>query len=482
MKIIKRRFSLSIVSVLVLLVFALFVLLACNVFAQKTFTIEKIPKRDVVVAEFQSIPLEYELKIKNLLFVSDYYKFFSLLNVFVYPIEPILFESLEEKKIQLKIYLKENLVNKFPQKYAYTYYIKNSYEDYEDKFVFSLVKASDAFSIDVPSEISIQDKEIAIKIKNNLNADFDNLVFSAIHSDLIVSSENFSLSPLEEKEIKLKLNSEKLKTERAGKKSVKFVLAYDGIYGKKEENSFSFEREISITEYRNVVIDKKESLIFIGKKIEVKKTNKGNSPVEEKIEISVDPLEKIFVSTSEKAKVRKQGENYIYEFDFVLSPNESKTVRLSINYAWLIVPLVVILIVILIVYFSRKEGLVFKKEVKKVKTKSGLFALRVYLTIKNKRKSPLKEVALLDYLPLSLTYHEYGFTLPDKTEGNKLYWSLGELLPGEEKTISYVCVSKIKFEGTLTLPAAKLKYLDEKNRKIIVESNTASINITEEEE
>jgi len=80
-----------------------------------------------------------------------------------------------------------------------------------------------------------------------------------------------------------------------------------------------------------------------------------------------------------------------------------------------------------------------------------------------------------------MRHHEYGLTLPDKIEGNKLYWRIGDMLPGEEKIISYVCFSKIRFEGRLELPAAKLKYINKKGQKVVDNSNKATLFIEKEE-
>jgi len=445
------------------------------VFAQQTFSISKKPLRDVLVAEFPSIPLQYDVTLKNKLVVSDHYKMFSLLDVLLSPVSLIKFDPMEEKNIILSVYIKDRT----PGKFAYTYYIKNSYEIYEDRFVFSIVRASDAFSIDVPETIERFDKEIKIKIKNNLNVEFENLSLSST-SPLIASSEKFSLKPLEEKELTLVL-SDAIKKEKAGVKKIEFVLAYEGD-GAEGEN-YKFEREIVLEEHKDVVTEKKEGLIFIGKKIEIKKTNVGNTPLTEIIKIELSTFERIFASANAEGKISKQAGKYVYEFNVYLEPNQSATIKVKINYAWLIIPLIIVLIfVIVILVLSKEKNVVFEKTVKKLKTKTGTFALRVYLTVKNKTTQELKDVAILDSVPLSLKYHEYGLTVPDKVEGDKLYWNLENLLPGEEKTVSYICLSKIKYEGVMKLPPAKLKFINQKNQKVIVTSNVPKIFVSSEEE
>jgi len=464
-------------ALLTLLLCCSLLLLSTFVFAQQTFTIEKKPVRDAAIVEFPALPLQYDLTLTNRLATDDYYKMFSLLDVVLSPISLIHFNAMEEKTIPLVIYLKKKLPS---GKYAYTYYIKNSYEIYEDRFVFSVVKASDAFSIEVPSSITRFDNEIKIKIKNNMNFAIENLSLSS-NSPLIASSQTFSLGPLEEKEIKLVLSSS-VRDERAGVKKIGFVLAYEGPDAKKEENSYVLEKEIMLEEHKDIATEKKEGLIFIGKKVEIKKTNKGNAPVDAVAEVELNAFEKVFASANVKGEVKREAGKYIYQFTLHLEPGQSASVKVSINYAWLIIPLLVVLVIIVLILALSHETVVFKKSIKRVKTKTGIFALRVYLTVKNKTRQELKDVAILDYVPLSLKYHEYGLTIPDKIEENKLYWNLESLLPGEEKTVSYICVSKIKYEGGMTLPPAKLKYVDQKNRKVILSSNSPKISVAEEEE
>ncbi len=84
-------------------------------------------------------------------------------------------------------------------------------------------------------------------------------------------------------------------------------------------------------------------------------------------------------------------------------------------------------------------------------------------------------------MPLTFKYYEYGLTLPDEIKGNKLYWAIGEMQPGEERTISYLCYSKIDLEGAIVLPQAKLKYIDKKGKNIIY-SNSPSIFVEKKEE
>ncbi|MEM2932857.1 MAG: hypothetical protein QW622_01440 [Candidatus Pacearchaeota archaeon] len=452
-------------------IFLIIILFSSLVQAQETFVFKKTPVRDIIVAEFANIPLEYTLQVKNTQIFTDYYKFFSLLDVLLFPSDSIKFDGMETKDIKLTIYPKLRI----PGKYTYTYYIKNSHEVYEDRYTFEIIKAKNAFNI-VFQPLNYGDSELKVKIKNNLDIGFDKLIFSS-ESEFIEGKQEISLKPYEEKELTLKIN-EKLMQEKAGEKLVVFVLAS----GENENEKYRFEASILISEYKNIVSKTYENIIFIGKTIGVKKTNLGNAATKVIFEIPLSAFEKLFAKASaEPIEVKKREGKYVYVFESFLQPGESVSIDIKVNYAWLIIPLVIIIILALLVYFTMRQYIVIIKEARKVKTKAG-FALRVYLTIKNKTFSPLKDVALLDFIPLSMKYHEYGITIPDKVENNKLYWKIGEILPGEEKNINYICVSKLKYEGRLELPPAKLKYIDVKGHKIIKQSNTATLFIEKESE
>jgi len=440
-------------------------------YAQTTFSFEKKPIRNILVSEFSNIPLVYSINLTHGLPNSDYYKFFTLLNARIFPNTPIKFEGFETKTIDLIIYVDERT----PGKYAYSYYIKNSQEVYEDVFTFKIVKASDAFTFEIPNEINRDDDKFTIKIKNNLDVDFTNLTLE-IKASFMDEKKVVSLKANEEKEIIFDVN-EKIREEYAGKKKITIILAS----GKDDDEKYVFEREILLKEYENVVSKEESKFIFIGKKIAVSKKNEGNNETEVSVAIKVNAFEKLFVKANRMPdEIKKEGGNYVYIFKETLKPGESLEVIIEINYAWLIIIILILLIIALVYYYRTKERVIVRKSVKKVRTKSGHFALKVFLTIKNKTKKTIKEVALLDYLPLSMRYYEYGLTLPDDVKGNKLYWAIGELLAGEEKDISYLCYSKIDFEGKLVLPKAKIKYVDEKGKHIVY-SNSPSIFIEKEE-
>ncbi|MEM1535178.1 MAG: hypothetical protein QW199_00650 [Candidatus Pacearchaeota archaeon] len=466
-----------VLSVELSLIFSVLLFLATFALAQTQldgFIFKKTPIRAIGIAEFPDIPIEYKLNLKNLQIYSDYYKFFSLLDVFISPIDPVHFDGLEEKELTLKFYLKKPLE---PGRYTYTYYIKNSAGAFEDKYTFSIVSAADAFSFTFPTAISNEEEKIKIKVKNNLDASFDGLTLK-LESEILkngMAELQLSLKGYEEKEFEIELNKEKLQKARAGEKLVSCSL-------RSGKGEYEFEKIILLSEYRNILTESKEKTIFIGKAIEVKKTNAGNSRADVEAEIRLGGFEKAFAKAKPKpSQIKKVAGKYVYVFQSSLEPGESASFKVTINYAWLIIPLIILLIIAIAIYFGKREYVTITKEAKKIKTKAG-FGLRVYLTIKNKTTAPLKDVALLDLVPLSMKYHEYGFTLPDKVEQNKLYWRIGELLPGEEKRINYVCLSKLKYEGRLELPAAKLKYIDKKGNKIIKSSNTATLFVEREEE
>jgi len=442
----------------------IFQLVFAFAFAQQTFEIEKKPIRNVWIKEFENFPLIYELKIESSM--ADNYKFFSLLDILISPSQIYVDQS--PKTINLSIYIRKDLP---PGKYTYTYYIKNSKEIIEDRFSFEVVNAKDIFNFSIPEKITRDDKSLKVKIKNNYNLAFDNLTLK-IYNKFVDSTFDISLKPFEEKEVEATIK-ENIKEELSGSKDVNIEL---NLYGK----SYTFEKQTYLEEYKEIKTEQRVESIFLGKKIYVKKINTGNSVVEVTIPIELNSFEKIFAKANIKAnEIKKEKDYYIYVFKKDLKPNEVFEVELSVNYGWLLILPIIILLIIL-VFILRRENVEIRKDVKRVRTKSGEFALRVFINVTNKTKETLSEVALLDYLPLSLKFYEHAsLTLPDKIEGNKLYWVLGEIPSGETRSISYLCYSKIKYEGKMILPKAKVKYVL-KGKKYVKESNSCSIKVEEE--
>lgn len=439
-------------------------------YAQTSFSFEKKPIRTTLVSEFKNIPLIYKLNITSYIPGTNEYRFFSLLDLMIFP-QQDRFNFSESKEINLTIYVNK----RSPGVYNYQYFIKNPEEIFADTILFKIVKASDAFSFQIPKEISREDKELEIKIKNNLDVDFDKL-WIEIKNSFINEKKDFKIKAYEEKVIKFRIN-ENIKNEYAGEKILFIIISSD----EKGDNNYMWEEKIILKEYENIVSEEKISTIFIGKKIYVKKINLGNKDSEAVIAIQLNPFEKFFFKANINAdEIRKEKGDYVYIFKKTLKPNESIEIIGNVNYAWIIILILIIIIAAILYFILSKEDVIFEKEVRKVKTKTGTFALKVNLTVKNKTKQTIRDVSILDYLPLSMRFYEYGLTLPDQIEGNKLYWKLGDILPNDQKTITYLCYSKIKYEGTIELPSAKLKYLDKKGKNIIF-SNKASISISKED-
>lgn len=440
------------------------IILSTNSFSQKTFDISKKPIRDTIISEFKDIPIVYKLELNSKLEREDYYHFFTLLNAIILPNSPVLVSPNKTKIIDLKIYVKDRK----PGGYSYSYYIKNSEELYEDAFSFRIMSAKDAFSVELPEEISPKEKTLKIKIKNNVNEKFENLSLR-IESEFINEKKIFSLDPKKEKELLFKISKD-LRNVDAGDKLIRLKISSN------EDNYYSFNKTIKVAQYENITSEKNERFFILGKRIVLRKINNGNHNKKVEINFEVGPFEKFFFTSNVKPnEIKKEKGRYIYTFQKELKPKEKFEIIITFNYLWIALLLIMVLAFLIVIYIKKsQEVVVFRKEAKKVKTKSEKTAIKVTLKITNKSKDPIKDVVILDYIPLSLKYYEYGRVVPDKIKGNRLYWKFLEILPKEKKQVSYLCYSKIEYEGRIKLPKAKVKILL-KDKKYIIASNSPKI-------
>ena len=100
----------------------------------------------------------------------------------------------------------------------------------------------------------------------------------------------------------------------------------------------------------------------------------------------------------------------------------------------------------------------------------GISELKVLLEIKNTSDKPIKNVAIIDYIPniaeLATDYMPGTITpakvLAHKAKGSILKWTIEEMAPGEDRLISYNIKSKLSIIGNFKLPRAKVVFKQNK--------------------
>jgi len=226
------------------------------------------------------------------------------------------------------------------------------------------------------------------------------------------------------------------------------------------------------------VKEKEEITKSLLKKVySVEKENKGNTQLSDSYDLSLSSFENLFVSFNIEPKSETEG---VYYWEFNLNPGERIKITATVDYSPLFVIAVVLLLFIILGYYMLSRGVKVKKDVLKVKqTKEGT-ELKILLHIKNNTRRKIKNISIVEILPKILRPSaRFGTLRPDKVQrgdkGVRLIWKLEELIPGEERIISYEVNIKMNIIGKLMLPPCLVRYKSAGNKVVHVRSKPLAL-------
>jgi len=207
---------------------------------------------------------------------------------------------------------------------------------------------------------------------------------------------------------------------------------------------------------------------FLSAKITVKIKNEGNVIsdqfyVEERLPIFMKDFIKAYTPyTEEKFEAGMVAYRWLVK---PLAPGESVVIEYEISLwqTWL-----GIVVIMLVVLFFFKKG--FQPAlVKTVKKEGG--KIKVYIKLKNKSKSIMKNIEVSEEVPPMLKVESnIGLEFEEKKVGKKRYlvWKINELRPDEEAVMGYISSALVEIVS-LELPKTQITYIDEKGRKRTLE-------------
>ena len=199
-------------------------------------------------------------------------------------------------------------------------------------------------------------------------------------------------------------------------------------------------------------------------KITIKVMNEGNvvsEPfyIEERLPIFMRDFIKAYTPyTEEKFEVGTVVYRWLIK---PLAPGESVVIEYEISLwqTWL----GIIIIILAVLFFFRKG---FQPAlIKTIKKQDG--KIKVYIKLKNKSKSIMKNIEVSEEVPPMLKVESnIGLEFEEKKAGKKRYlvWKINELKPEEEAVMGYVAVPLVEIVS-LELPKTQVTYADEKGRK-----------------
>ncbi len=193
----------------------------------------------------------------------------------------------------------------------------------------------------------------------------------------------------------------------------------------------------------------------------VKKINEGNSIIKDSYIKQFSLLERLFTKANPEANsIVKEENKYIYKWDVNLNPQESVEIKIITDYRTPILIFIVLALIIGYAYSLMRRHIEIQKKVLTLKSENSINKIKILLTIKNKTGKNLKNVKIMERLPMhTKNPGDYGTSQPTKivNQGNliNLIWIIPQLSPKEERVFSYKIESKAK---KLILPPALAKY------------------------
>jgi hypothetical protein len=249
------------------------------------------------------------------------------------------------------------------------------------------------------------------------------------------------------------------------------LLDYKYLHVKILEDSPVVEKKINIIEEIEAQEVWAEELFV--KSYTVTIQNKGNAEATGSWETPISSMDSFFIS-SEGAQISR--DELKVSWDYQIPIRDSATYTYKISYIPLVTAVILILVALSmlgIYYMSRY------KLVKTIKKKRDGY-LSIELALKNKTGKAQKNITLEDHVPVPfLLSREFGTISPTaiKKQKDKLVvlWKFDELLPHEERVLSYKIKSKLQVEGELIIPAARVIQKTKGEKPVEIYSKTKQL-------
>lgn len=297
-----------------------------------------------------------------------------------------------------------------------------------------------------------------IDLKNNVDLTLDPLDV-VVKSDFFEYKDTLRLFPYQDTTKKLTFDIGSLTTYGT------YTLSVSAFYKGKLRSSYV--KDFNVVKNPKV----KEEVVtehgFLVDTIKLRKINGGSFITDERFVVPLTKKEQLFTSLS-KEPTKTTDESVEWSFD--IGPGE--TVEIIVTTDYRLFALAVLIAVMILFYFAYKvtRTITIEKSMFRVKERQdGITELKVMLHIKNNSGSTLQNVRVTDLLPRLMTpLNEYITLKPVKLQkgelGLRMIWELNELLPGEERIISYRVESKLHIVGRAQIPPSLLTYM--KNKRI----------------
>ncbi|MAG61112.1 hypothetical protein CL619_04965 [archaeon] len=198
-------------------------------------------------------------------------------------------------------------------------------------------------------------------------------------------------------------------------------------------------------------------------------SNDGNVENSQEFRYAIGTIESLFVA-SDAQILREDGQQYLI-WNVQLEPGDSTELIAVYNYRIVFYLLIAFLLIVCFYLTVRLPITVRKKALTIVGSSDGLSEIKVLLEVRNKRKYPVRDVMITDFVPGIANVEkgiEIGTLHPHKvhtgSQGSRIEWQLSELDGLEQRIISYKIKAKLNILGPFRLPRSIVQFVDKRGK------------------
>jgi len=208
-------------------------------------------------------------------------------------------------------------------------------------------------------------------------------------------------------------------------------------------------------------------------------TNDANILIEEPFAFAMPWYARIFTKTDPSARV----EDGSLVWDVQINVGNSREIRVTTNYLPLAV-IITLAIILYIVYMVFRSPLTIRKSATVLSTREGgISELKILLELKNRTSQPIRGTTIIDLVPrIAELIKEYdvGTLTPvnvirHERKGTIVKYEIGDIMPREERVISYKVKSTLSILGGVSLPEAVSKFTTAKGKERTTSSNRPKV-------
>ncbi len=208
--------------------------------------------------------------------------------------------------------------------------------------------------------------------------------------------------------------------------------------------------------------------------------NDANVLIDQPFAFKMPWYTRIFSSTDPDARV----ENGNLVWDVQINVGNSREVRITTNFR----PAAIILLLAIIAYIAYlvfRSPIVIRKSAHVLSTREGgISELKILLEVKNRTNKPVRDATIIDLVPrIAELIKEYDVgTLTPKNvirherKGTILKYEVGDIMPHEERVISYQVKSSLSILGGVSLPEAVARFVASTGKERTTSSNKPKVN------